>query len=207
MTASCRVFVWFKKIGHQFLPLPIVKRLVAISLLGLMLFNIFGYYVLFAYEQAEARRVQIANLPDSAFEVVKLLASPYVHLEDTHFEFVEGAFRIKDKTYSTVKQRIVNDSLEIYCLPNVRADQSTTRFNDFVQDQFCSKNSPSPNDPLTKQLFKFFFKRYLPQSSSLIICQNALDTEGGVLVKIRATNATFRTSVVVEMDSPPPEVA
>ena len=184
-----------------------MKRLVAISLLGLLLFNAFGYYVLFAYEQAEARRLQLAELPDSAFDIIKLPASTYVHLEDTPFEYVNGEFQVGGKTYQTVKQRIVNDVLEIYCLRNVRADQITAKFNDFVQDQMVWKSNTSHNDSPTKQLLKSFLKDYIPNNAHQFTRLFASNTEGSVAVKIRAVNDAFLASAVVECISPPPEVA
>ena len=70
-----------------------LKRFAAISFLFLLLFNAFGYYLLFGYEQKQARQEvveSVKNMPNSAFKVIKLPVSAYVHIEDRDFEYTEG---------------------------------------------------------------------------------------------------------------------
>ncbi|MBL7818803.1 MAG: hypothetical protein JNL70_27640 [Saprospiraceae bacterium] len=156
-----------------------LKRFAAISFLLLLLFNAFGYYLLFGYEQAQAREQviqNIQNMPESSFMVVKMLVSPYAHVEDRDFEYVEGEFRKDGKTYNFVKKRIKNDSLELYCLNNIRQDQLTAQFNDYVKENLIQGKS-SQNVPM-KQMLKSFLKDYIPLEIYSLILFKPFDTEG-----------------------------
>ncbi len=182
-----------------------LKRLVAISFLLLLLFNAFGYYLLFGYEQAQARRQAVQTLqeiPESAFMVVKMLVSPYAHVEDRDFEYVEGEFKRDGKTYNFVKKRIVNDTLELYCLNNQRQDQLTTQFNDFIKENFLNGKT-SQNTP-TKQLFKSFLKDYIPLDIYSLLLNTPSDTEGVTVVV--APDDTLSIGFL-STTSPPPNVA
>lgn len=182
-----------------------LKRLAAISFLLLLLFNAFGYYLLFGYEQAQARRqaVQsIQEIPESSFLVVKMLVSPYAHVEDRDFEYVEGEFKRDGKTYNFVKKRIVNDSLELYCLNNVRQDQLTAQFNNFVKENFLNGKN-SQNLP-TKQMLKTFLKDYIPLEIYSLLLPTPSDTEGGKRI---ASSDDVLPIVYLSTTSPPPNAA
>lgn len=182
-----------------------LKRLAAISFLLLLLFNAFGYYLLFGYEQAQARRLtvqSIQEIPESSFLVVKMLVSPYAHVEDRDFEYVEGEFKRDGKTYNFVKKRIVNDSLELYCLNNQRQDQLTAQFNDFIKENFLNGKT-SQNAP-TKQLFKSFLKDYIPLDIYSLSLSTPSDTEGVTCIAFlsRALPIGYLSTT-----SPPPDAA
>lgn len=182
-----------------------LKRIAAISFLFLLLFNAFGYYLLFGYEQVQARQQVVSaiqDMPESSFLVVKMLVSPYAHVEDRDFEYVEGEFRKDGKAYNFVKKRIVNDSLELYCLNNVRQDQLTAQFNNFVKENFLNGKT-SQNLP-TKQLLKTFLKDYIPLEIYTLLLHTPSDTEGGN----RIVSPDDALSIVyLSTTSPPPNAA
>jgi hypothetical protein len=183
----------------------VLKRLAAISFLLLLLFNAFGYYLLFGYEQAQARQQAVSaiqDLPESSFMVVKMLVSPYAHVADRDFEYVEGAFIKDGKAYNFVKKRIVNDSLELYCLNNVRQDQLTAQYNAFVKENVLNGKT-SQNLP-TKQLLKSFLKEYIPLEIYSLSFHTASDTEGGNHI-VSPDDAL--PIVYLSTTSPPPNVA
>ena len=182
-----------------------LKRLAAISFLFLLLFNAFGYYLLFGYEQVQARQQVVStiqDMPESAFTVVKMLVSPYAHIEDRDFEYVEGAFMKDGKAYNFVKKRIVNDSLELYCLNNVRQDQLTAQFNDYVKENVITGKT-SQNLP-TKQMLKSFLKDYIPLEIYSLSLVHPSDTEGGSRI-VSPDDAL--PIVYLSTTSPPPNVA
>ena len=182
-----------------------LKRIAAILFLFLLLFNAFGYYLLFGYEEVQARQQTVASLqelPESAFMVVKMLVSPYAHVEDRDFEYVEGEFRLDGKAYNFVKKRIVNDSLELYCLNNVRQDQLTAQFNNFVKENFLNGKT-SQNLP-TKQMLKSFLKDYIPLEIYSLSLSQFSDTER---ITIIIAHDDLLPIVFLSTTSPPPNVA
>lgn len=182
-----------------------LKRIAAISFLFLLLFNAFGYYLLFGYEQAQARQQAINTIqyiPESSFLVVKMLVSPYAHVADRDFEYVEGEFIKDGKTYNFVKKRIVNDSLELYCLNNVRQDQLTAQFNDFVKENIINGKT-SQNLP-TKQMLKSFLKDYIPLEIYSLLLPTPLHTEGGTVI---AATDDLLPIVFLSTTTPPPDAA
>ena len=183
----------------------LLKRIAAISFLFLLLFNAFGYYLLFGYEQVQARKQAVSTiqyLPESSFMVVKMLVSPYAHVADRDFEYVEGEFIKDGKTYNFVKKRIVNDSLELYCLNNVRQDQLTAQFNDYVKENIINGKT-SQNLP-TKQMLKSFLKDYIPLEIYSLLLPSPSDTEGGTHI---ASYDDVLPIIYLSTTSPPPNAA
>ena len=183
-----------------------LKRLAAISFLLLLLFNAFGYYLLFGYEQAQAQHNSVQafqKIPESAFLVVKMLVSPYAHVEDRDFEYVQGEFKRDGKTYNFVKKRIVNDSLELYCLNNQRQDQLTARFNDYVKENFLNGRNTS-NLP-TKQMLKSFLKDYLPNDIYILVDCSPIEVSECSKITIAPSSALMPP--YLSLHSPPPNVA
>lgn len=174
-----------------------------------MLFNAFGYYVLLGFEQAHTRHIEIAGLPEEAFEIIKLPASLYVHLEDSEFEIVENQFQTEDgRTYNSVKQRIVNDSLEIYCLRNfdsehleqLRAALSTQQDDDATISQ---KGFPLPQKSVSKTFFKDYLLNPLPAAVAIqhfFVVKLQKDT------KLKAKNDDLPTSPLLTIHAPPPNL-
>jgi hypothetical protein len=186
--------------------LVVLKRLAAISFLFLLLFNAFGYYLLFGYEQGQARQqavTAIQDLPESSFMVVKMLVSPYAHVENRDFEYVTGEFLKDGKAYNFVKKRIVNDSLELYCLNNVRQDQLTVQFNDYVKENILTGKT-SQNLP-TKQMLKSFLKEYISNDIILVVCSPTEMTPK--FSKIKVAPSSTLLSAYLSLHSPPPNVA
>jgi hypothetical protein len=182
-----------------------MQRLTVIPLLSLLLFNAFGYYFLSAYQQDQAKHLKYSQQKDADFTIVKLPASLYVHLEDTDFEYIEQVFEYKNETYNKVKQRIVNDTLEIYCVRNVEHEQLKANFNDYVSGQMDIDKGSSKESPI-KQFLKNFLKEYISDSPYKIVLF-ALNTEGGDGVKNLPSQVYFPTPVFMGIVSPPPEVA
>ncbi len=137
-----------------------MKKGITIFFLSLLLFNALGYYVLLSYQQVQAHRIAIEDLPESSFKVVKMLVSPYANIEDRNFEYVEGSFFYEGKAYNFVKKRIKNDSLELYCINNIRQDQLTVQLNDYLNQNVI--NGKASSNQSAKQILKQFLKEYIP---------------------------------------------
>jgi hypothetical protein len=194
----------FKSLKISFV--PSMQRLTVISLLGLLLFNAFGYYFLSGYQQEQAKHLAISQVKDADFTLIKLPASLYLHMENTDFEYVDQVFEYKNETYNKVKQRIHNDTLEIYCVHNVQHEKLKANFNDYVSGQLDVDNNDSPKDSPLKHLLKNFLKEYITDSP-LKIAQIASNTEGGYAVENLPSQVYFPTPVFMGIVSPPPDRA
>lgn len=184
-----------------------MQRLTIISLLCLLLFNAFGYYFLSGYQQEQAKHLGYSELKNADFTLIKLPASLYLHLDNTDFEYSDQVFEYKNETYNKVKQRIVNDTLEIYCVRNVQHEQLKANFNDYVSSQMdIDHNSGSSKESPIKQILKNFLKEYLSDSPYKIV-PFALNTEGGYVIENLPLQVHFPTPVFMGIVSPPPEVA
>ena len=180
-----------------------MKRIAAISLLALLLYNAFGYYILFAYEREQARIVSVQDLPESAFQVLKFNLAIYTSVENTDFEYVNNELTVEGKTYHIVKKRIQNDSLCMYYVRNFRQDELRQSLNQIVETQGISSHSNSTTP--TKQLLKSFLKDYISNDIYvLVVCSPLKVSESN---KITIGASTELMSPYLSLHSPPPEVA
>lgn len=182
-----------------------LKKIAAISFLFLLLYNAFGYYLLFGYGQVQARKEVIEtvkNIPESSFKVIKLLVSAYAHIEDRDFEYIEGEYQSEGQTYNFVKKRIVNDSLELYCINNFRQDKLTAHFNNYVKENIL--NGKDTQNLPTKQILKLFLKDYIFNNISALVLSFPIDTTECVKIKVAPSNILL--SPYLSLHSPPPNV-
>lgn len=137
-------------------------------LLAIVLYNTFGYYMVFAYAQGQARFKAIQNIPDSALQVVKMNLAIYNSLENTDFEYIDKEIFVEGKMYHVVKKRIVDDTLQLYYLRNTKQEALIKNFNAIVETQMLSKQSPDQETPL-KLFAKNSSEDYLPTSFDLVL--------------------------------------
>lgn len=180
-----------------------LKKIAPIFFLFLLLFNAFGYYLLFGYQQIQNRHLAIEQIPASSFKVIKMLVSAYANIEDRDFEYVEGEYQSEGQTYNFVKKRIVNDSLELYCINNFRQDKLTAHFNDYVKENILNGEG-SQNQP-TKQMLKSFLKEYISNDIILVVSYPTEITSE--CSKITVAPSSTLLSAYLSLHSPPPNVA
>lgn len=178
-----------------------MKQLAAILFLALLLYNAFGYYIVFAYEREQARIVSLQDLPESAFEVLKFNLAIYTSVENTDFQYVNDEVTANGKTYQIIKKRIQNDSLEVYYLHNFRQDKLHQNLNDIVDAQSICKQSKK-NRPF-KRFLSNFLKDYLPYNSNISI-EGIATSRKRSLVRPRSSDNLL--PIYLEHYSPPPEM-
>jgi len=116
-----------------------VKRIVAILLLSILLFNWVGYQLYTAIMEQRADKTLIANLDENNYSESDLISIkvPAVHLSyyvnSKDFERVDGRVEIAGVQYNYVKRRLFNDSLELLCIPNKKATQLKTAREEFFK--------------------------------------------------------------------------
>lgn len=115
-----------------------MKRLTAICFLGVLLFNLCGYQWVIAYLQQRQDVTLTAQLDKDDYRNEDLISIktpislPYYN-NSPAFERVDGSIQIKGVEYKYVKRRIVNDSLELLCLPNTGKQKLQTAKSDFFK--------------------------------------------------------------------------
>jgi len=104
-----------------------LRKLTAIGLWGLILFNWIGYRALHDYLQDHATRQLEAKIDKNQYRDDQLLhlKVPTAHLsyynQQSGFERINGRIDIEGVPYEYVARRIVNDSAEYLCIPNQQA--------------------------------------------------------------------------------------
>ncbi|MBL7817592.1 MAG: hypothetical protein JNL70_21480 [Saprospiraceae bacterium] len=147
------------------------RKSAAYFFLFLLLFNALGYYLLLGYQQIQNRQIMLEEMPTTSFKVVKMLVSPYAHIEDRDFEYVSGSFYQDGKAYDFVKKRIKNDTLEYYCLNNVHQDALISQLNDYLKENVIN-GKDAPNQSI-KWILKAFYKEYIPCSKHYLSLASA----------------------------------
>lgn len=113
------------------------KKVAAILLLSILLFNWVGYRLLTAYWQSLAASALQARLDKDAYDPDQLILLrvsadllPYSN-PSGRFEKAEGTVEIGHCRYRYVSKRLYNDSLEFLCIPDRAANRLNTLKNNF----------------------------------------------------------------------------
>jgi hypothetical protein len=107
-------------------------------LLAVLLFNLYGYQLVISYLQQQHDVRLTAQLDKDDYRNEDLLSiktplsMPYYN-RSLDFERVDGSIRIDGVEYRYVKRRIVNDSLELLCLPNTTKQKLQTAKSDYFK--------------------------------------------------------------------------
>jgi hypothetical protein len=153
-----------------------VKRIAAILLLILLLFNWVGYEFYTAILQDHADKTMVANLDQNNYTDADLISIkvPATHLSSyvnsKEFQRVDGKIEIEGVQYNYVKRRFSEDSLELLCIPNKTATSIQTARNEFfklvndLQHPGQSKKSDQHSSS-----FKGFSAEYFSNSQSFAI--------------------------------------
>jgi hypothetical protein len=129
-----------------------LKKVAAISLLVLFLFNWFGYRLLSDYWQKQADTRLEARLDQHQYDESNLieiripLNMPYQNVS-SDYERYDGEIEFNGKHYKYVKRKVENGQLVLLCLPNetkMRLQSARDEFFKLVNDlQQSSQNKNS----------------------------------------------------------------
>jgi hypothetical protein len=153
-----------------------VKKTAPILLLGLLLFNCFGYRLLLSYIENRSDHQFERQLDDNNYDESRLvsLKVPVTYLpycnNSGNFERIDGQIEIHGVLYKYVKRRIYNDSLELLCIPNATAMKLQTTQNEiirFVNDLQPGKKPASHQHPLKGLLAHHYISNDLLQIADL----------------------------------------
>ncbi len=175
--------------------------------MGLLFYNTVGYYLLLLREQSRASvavaAVGAAPNEEPNFVILRIPVSLYLHTENTEFERTDTDFLLEGKAYKMLKQRIRNDSLEIYCVANPQQDKITAQITDFIRQNLCNDSATSDKNAATKVL-KYFLKDYISNNNTFYICHfpSFLPKKRRLFLD---ANKNELTSPFLSVSSPPPE--
>ena len=129
-----------------------MKKLSAILLIALFLFNLFGYKIIFNYLQQQSDFHFVTALDkndynDADLVTIKVpLSLPYLNNQQ-NFERVDGEITVKGKILKYVKRKIADGNLILLCLPDqnkMRIKSAKDEFfkyaNDLVQNNQSKKS-------------------------------------------------------------------
>jgi len=132
-----------------------VRKLFAILLIALFLFNLFGYRLLFNYEQQQSDKQLETSLDKQDYNEADLLtikvplSLPYMNNQE-NFERVDGEITVDGKILKYVKRKISDGNLILLCLPDhnkMRIESAKEEFfkyaNDLVQNNQSKKSGHS----------------------------------------------------------------
>lgn len=174
----------------------------SIFLLMLLLYNAFGYYGLLAYEMNRSRQIQLMELPEDAFTIIKIPVALYLHAENTDFEYLNEAITHNEKTYNLIKKRIQNDTLQLYTLRNQQHEQVISQFRNYVKNHIAlEKNTPQNNT--TKQMLQSFLKDYIAENIYILVVKPFRDMT--LLHRVCVAPSDKLTALHRLIHSPPPE--
>lgn len=148
----------------------ILKKLAAIFLLFIFLFNIGGYRLWFYYQQQQSDETMEAIIDRDEYEEDQLItlkvpmSLPY-QTNWKEFERVDGEINLHGKIYKYVKRKIFNGELILLCLPHhnkMRVEQAKSDFFKYANDLMQNTSSKkSDNSKLSFKLSSSEYEEYL----------------------------------------------
>lgn len=136
-----------------------MKKLAAILLLLLFLFNLTGYKLLTEYLEDKADRAMQAKLDISDYDesdlvTIKVASSlpPYTYNSGS-FQNINGTITVNGINYNYVKLRYYSDTLELKCIPNQEKTGIMNARDEFskLANDFANLSSKKvPGIPATK---------------------------------------------------------
>lgn len=135
---------------------------------------------------------------DADLKVVKIPISLYTHIENSEFTYSEKEMNFEGSVYWVVKQRIVNDTLQIYCLHDYKKEKINNQLAEVAQ----VNHSSIPVAPL-KWLLKSFLKEFTVPTADKNIIKSSILKEKASLVAANSTRDLL-TQCTLALPTPPP---
>jgi hypothetical protein len=184
-----------------------LRKILAILLLGVHLFNLGGYRLVFSQLESKFGTQMVAKIDRSEYndkdliEVKVPVNLPY-HTNWQDFERYDGEIQIAGVHYSYVKRKLQNDTLILMCIPNtdkMKLFNARETFFSFVNDM--QQTESSKQIPLPVKPVKIFMAEYVPD-------QNDFSFAGPMMPRIEYThfNSPDLLTVYHPTSAQPPEL-
>jgi hypothetical protein len=152
-----------------------LKKIIAILLLIIHVFNLAGYRALFTYLQQKASTQIVDKLDQGSYQDADLVEVkipyplPYA-ANWPQYERFDGEAEMNGIHYNYVKRKMVNDTLYILCIPNNERNKIATAKNDYFNSTNDVNNPSSNKKSPAQSIQKSFGNEYNDAVSSYNIC-------------------------------------
>jgi hypothetical protein len=139
-----------------------LKKFITISLLVLFCLNILGYRIIAHYYANKSSAELQVSLDQNKYKESELVSfkiplnQPYI-INTDGYESLEGNMDYNGMNYQFVKKRILNDTLEIVCIPNNTRTQIDNNKEDFTKQLADIVNTSTSKKSQGIQQLKFSF--------------------------------------------------
>jgi hypothetical protein len=154
-----------------------VRKILAILLLGVHLFNLGGYRLVFSKLENKVGAQMVDRIDRSEYndndliEVKVPVNLPYqTNWQD--FERYDGEIQIAGVHYNYVKRKLQNDTLILMCIPNtdkMKLFNARETFFSLVNDM--QQNEQGKQHPLPVKPVKIVMSEYVPQNNSFSLSE------------------------------------
>ena len=134
-----------------------MKKLAAILLIALFIFNLFGYRILFYFAQQQSdinieKALDKNQYNEDDLITIKIpMLIPY-QVERKDFERFDGEVTVDGKIYKYVKRKVCDGNLVLLCLPDHNKMQLETAKNDLFKNSNDLQNTDSKKSDNSKSL-------------------------------------------------------
>ncbi|WP_229238824.1 hypothetical protein [Dyadobacter sp. Leaf189] len=190
-----------------FLPIQTLRGILSIMLLGLLLYNMVGYSIVYLLEERhEISAVNtdlIQQSASSADIVIKVpVAVPYQTNWETP-EAVEGQIRHEGRFYQMKSQQLLNDTMYVHCELDQTARDRFTDLVSKINDQVTGQQSDNAKDQHSS-ILKNFLKEYMGQGRKHVFY--VLEWTPSHLI-IPSSTPAFTSDRHSSIPAPPPDRA
>jgi hypothetical protein len=137
-----------------------MRKLAAILLLGIFVFNLFGYKLLVSFMVNNANQSLEAAIDKNKYNEAELITIkkpinlPYYN-NSKDFTRSYGEVEMNGVLYKYVKSRIYNDSLEMLCIPNISKQQILESKDNFARANFDLQKDTNKKSTGSGKLISF----------------------------------------------------
>lgn len=185
-----------------------MRRIISILLLGLLLYNMVGYSIVYLSEErytiSAAGKNLVEQATGSADIVIKVpIAVPYQNSWDAP-EPMQGQIEHEGQFYQMKSRQLLNDTMYVHC----EFDQNARdRFSDLVSrinDQVTGQTSDSQKDAHSN-ILKNFLKEYMTAGCQHVfyVLEWEPSNEGALQFPVRSILPERYSAI----PSPPPDLA
>jgi hypothetical protein len=172
-----------------------VRTFTSISLVALLLLNLFGFYFAFVVRQSDIRKDVVESISKGKSESLEVFSFSRQEFNAISW-LVEGReFEMNGKRYDVVKTEISTNSVELYVENDVREN---TLVNDFVSLINTQSEKDQTNSPL-KIMLEHFLKEFT-QQSKFVMTEPVMNS-----LRFGQLPGQYLLSWIDELQSPPPQ--
>ena len=132
-----------------------MKKLAAILLIALFIFNLFGYRILFYFAQQQSdinieKALDKNQYSEGDLITIKIPMSVPYQIERKEFERFDGEITLNGKIYKYVKRKVCDGNLILLCLPDHNKMNLETAKNDLFRNANDLQNTGSKKSDNSK---------------------------------------------------------